>query len=388
MGRPLNKKYFGNKRAPYTDFQGRVHPESGTGFEGIASFTIGGDNDNYTDVPTVTSIDAPTGIGGVQAVAGTITMTAKSATVDTIGTGTVSADYFPGNTLSVDGDTDAVFSIDSVKIRTVTVADDGTTVWTTGDTLTLSGDGWYTVAVLTVTANAGAITNLAITNAGVYTGVAVSDPISVAEATVADGGGYKNDATVNIGFGVNEVSLVSGGSFTSISSNPVATTTNSTTGGTGAKLNVSYGIASIAVGTAGSGYLVVPSVTLSGGNATATAVLSNSTVAIKAVAYIGGAALTADIIKQSSDRRYKVESANGVSVCQLKTTGAPTAIHEMTIGATDSAGGTYYVARLTAHKVILVPGGNSPGSQFASGKSAKWSLFTTIEGKQVVIDTV
>ena len=390
MGRPLNKKYFGNKAAPYTDFQGITTPDSGTGSEGIASFLISGTNNNYTAIPSIT-ISPPTVPGGVQAVAGQVSMIAKSATVDTATTGDnySGEDYQIGDQLTVAGGTGtaAVFTVSRIATSLVGRQAAGQD-YEAGNTITFSGAGWQTPLIITVTAvdGLGGIDTFVVTQPGVRTTAAPVDPLT--GGTTGQGTGVDTNgtgATFNVIWGVSQVSLTTAGLYTALPTNPVATTTNSSTGGEGCTLTVSYGINSIAVATAGSGYLSAPTVTFSG-NASATAVLTSSApAAIKAVAYVDGDALDADIIKQVNDRSYKVETTNGVAVCELVTNGAPNAEGEMTIKATDSDGGTYFVAKLTSRKAILVP---DTGIQFAAGKAAKWSLTTAIENQQVIIENV
>lgn len=150
---------------------------------------------------------------------------------------------------------------------------------------------------------------------------------------------------------------------------------------------------SVTITNPGSGYLTAPTVTIadSDGGAettgTATAVLTANGTArqnsIKCEAQIGSGTevTTGDIVKQVSTTRYKVTTGDGTAVCKLVQTAALGA-NEMSITATDSAGGTYFVKKLTAHRVVLVP---IDGTQFATGTTAKWSFTTTIADAQVTI---
>ena len=391
MGRPIQKKYFGNTNNPY---QGG---ETGEGGESVASYGTIVAGTGWTAAPTVT-VSAPTAPNGVTATVAAH-YKALSATVSTSGTGTASADYLPGNTLTVSGGTQttaSVFTVASVKIRTAVAAASGTTVWTTGDTVTFSAPGWATPAILTVTAAAGAITALAITNAGSWTtnGSVPTDPVSPDGATVADAGGYQTDATFNLGFGVNTVTVNTAGDYTVFPSNPVATTTNSVNG-TGATLTVTYGLLSVAVLTGGSGYYSATDAALSFSGATgaaATAVLTSvNQNAIVVSAYLpavngGLAAKDADIMIQRSSRRYLVNNADGQGICKLVA--AAPAAGEMTMKATDSAGGTYYVTKLTAHRALIVKGDRT-GTQFttgADGVSVGWSFDTATANVSVIIE--
>jgi len=137
--------------------------------------------------------------------------------------------------------------------------------------------------------------------------------------------------------------------------------------------------------------------TFSSGSAAATATLTTAVTtgyptagsgrysAIQATAYLANGSRAwelADIISQKAGRRFKVEAgSDGIGVCTLVTT-TPLAAGQMWINATDSAGGTYYVAKLTGRKVTLVPGGANPGTQFTVAGSAgttvaQWNLPTT-----------
>ena len=97
MGRPLNKKYFGNKNSPYTDFQGITNPDSGLGGS-VASVTVGGTNNNYSAFPTI-AFAAPTLVGGVQA---TGTVRAGVVSVSIAGGGTL---YAVNDVLTIVGGT-------------------------------------------------------------------------------------------------------------------------------------------------------------------------------------------------------------------------------------------------------------------------------------------
>jgi len=163
-------------------------------------------------------------------------------------------------------------------------------------------------------------------------------------------------------------------------------------------------ITAVTMTSAGSGYTARPTITIKdtvaggaeevvlthgsdGVTVTLTTTRQNS---IKCEAQIGAGSevLTGDIIKQQSARRYKVQTSDGTAVCKLVTTNALGA-NEMSIMATDSAGGTYLVSKLTARKAVLVPtanthsGTSSAGTQFASGATAKWTF-----GSAVLNDTV
>ena len=138
-----------------------------------------------------------------------------------------------------------------------------------------------------------------------------------------------------------------------------------------------------------------------------TAVLQNvATTAntIQANAWITGGTIgkQADIVSQRSSRRYRVTNADGTDVVRLVPTGVngvnsptvaqvvsaggPTAAGEMTLLATDSAGGVYLVGKLESRTALLFPAaiGGSAGTQFAANSHAKW----TSTGVAVLNETV
>jgi hypothetical protein len=144
-------------------------------------------------------------------------------------------------------------------------------------------------------------------------------------------------------------------------------------------------ITTVAVTTAGTGYTSAPTITAPTGTIgtlTLTGVLSTSTTnAIAVSAYVvgGASAVAGDIQAQKGSKTYRVVTAQGTSECLL-VTGAP-AEGQMRITATDSAGGTYYVKKLTNRTVVVLPG---TGSQFAEDAKVKWA-DTAVENVSVAL---
>jgi hypothetical protein len=105
----------------------------------------------------------------------------------------------------------------------------------------------------------------------------------------------------------------------------------------------------------------------------------------------------ADIVSQRSSRRYRVTNATETDVCRLVPTGVngvnsptvaaiiaaggPTDAGEMTILATDSAGGVYLVGKLESRTALLFPAaiGGSAGTQFAANTHAVWTSTGSAE---------
>ena len=328
MGRPLNKKYFGNRNIGSSS----VTTDNGIGGEGLASVsngTVGAIqiNDTYKTFPSLT-VAAPTLPGGV---------TATTAVV--------------------------------WEIATIVVSSGGT-----GYTNNQTG-----AAVTTVT--------------GLYS------QASVVPVLTLNTNGSNAVTAVNI-------SGTSRGEFTSIDGTGITTWAVVGAGGSNAQITVTFRVKSISVTEQGSGYVTAPNLswsavnggtmpsaqtptlTTDSGSAGSTTNQENSIITY---AYVtGGSLKVGDIVKQSNDRRYKVKTADGTEVCMLKSTIA-TAAKEMNVVATDSAGGTYYVVKLTSRKAVLVPAAvarlsSSAGSQFASGTSAKWTFGSAVLNDTVTIE--
>lgn len=150
-------------------------------------------------------------------------------------------------------------------------------------------------------------------------------------------------------------------------------------------------INSYSITNAGSGYTAAPAVVITGANATPAVATSTLTSVVTDViatsAYIpvangGSSAVAGDIVKQVGARRYKVTTAQGTGKCKLVT--AAPAAGEMTITATDSGGGTYYVKKLDGRQATLVQSGGGAW-EFETGTQAKWSLTTTVANDTVQI---
>ena len=139
----------------------------------------------------------------------------------------------------------------------------------------------------------------------------------------------------------------------------------------------------------GSGYTALPTVTIADSDAgaetsgTATAVFevdtgavgssTNNENAISMTAFLtGGSAGPVDIIRQVSTNRYKVTDGTRTGVVQLQTTLA-NAAGEGSIAATDSAGGEYFVTKLTARRATVTQAGGS-GHLYATNESAPWKF--------------
>ena len=314
MGRPLAKRFFGNRNAGTA-----VAGDDGLGGKQVASVTITTPG-SYTTATSV-AFSAPdlAGPGGVTAT-GTIVYEGLSAVATVGGTG-----------------------------------------YLVGDLLTVTTAGGSAIAYV---------------------------------ATLSGDGSTGEVATVNFtGTGASR------GSFTSLAAGAQATTDNSVAGA-GCTLTVTYRVKSITITNAGSGYTDAAdaAVTFAAGTAAGTSVLTaNSSAvvgrqepAIVAYAYVTENNLIADIKKQVSGRRYKVETSEGTLTCKLVTDGVANAVGEMTITATDANGNTYYVSKLTRRKatlVRLVDDDDDDDWVYATGAVAPWS-FAAAAGSVVQIANI
>ena len=115
--------------------------------------------------------------------------------------------------------------------------------------------------------------------------------------------------------------------------------------------------------------------------------VDNQENAIKISANIGGSGgVISDIVKQEGTRRYKVENGDGTGYVNLTTARANAGAltnGEALILAYDSAGNTYFVNKLTAHKATVYQGN---GSQFANGSSVSWNFTAGVANVSVKID--
>jgi len=101
----------------------------------------------------------------------------------------------------------------------------------------------------------------------------------------------------------------------------------------------------------------------------------------------------ADIVSQRSSRRYRVTNADGTDVVRLisatectaaNTAGGAPSAGTMTITATDSAGGTYWVTKIDSRTATITPGPvATAGTQFGPNAQVRWTSTGS-----AVLDTV
>jgi hypothetical protein len=303
-----------------------------------------------------------------------------------------------GNTLAVGGGTavtSATFTVNA--LRTVSInstPQNGGSANDTGDRFSFSGTygggTWTTPLVVVVTSStAGVASGVAIYSPGVWSGTAA--PVNTIGATRTQTYGTMDMNGINLqvtltDWGVDGVTVANGGDYTAVPSNPVST---SGSGNGNAKLNVTYGVKSVAITNAGSHYISAAdaSVTFSGGAAAGTSVLTNlyqSGLAVYVYLPGGSTGVIADIMKQESSHRYLVKTRdnNGaVGQCRLVAKNAGSlSVGEMCLIATDSNGSTYWVTKLTARRAILTRRTMNGSYLFATNGFAGWTIGSASTG--------
>lgn len=383
MGRPLNKKYFGNTNTD--DIGGRS----------VTGITVATAGSFVGSLPSFT-IPAPAISEGIQAT-GTLHGKALSATVSATGSG-----YAYGNVLTVVGGTRttaATFTVTSLVVSAISATPlNGGTANDVGDEFEFSGSysggSWTTPLKVRVTgSNAGTATSVEIVTPGVWAGSAAPTNTTGATRTQTYGSQDMNGQNLQVtitAWNISAVTVATQGDYTVVPSNPVATTV-SPAGGTGATLAVTYGVRSIEVTNAGSGYVTTQSlsVTFSPSGPTASLTLGSapnpSVILLNAATETSTSYANSDIIKQQATSVYKVINQGGTAFCALQTS-TPNAPGEATMIATDSGGSTYYVVKLCAHLATLVQktdGGS--GFQFRSMTNPVWTLGAPVAGYSVQI---
>jgi hypothetical protein len=326
MGRPLNKKYFGNRNIGSTG----TGDNYGIGGEGIASInwsTLGSfQGDSNVAVLTFPALPAPTIPGGVQA-----TWTAQYE-VESVFTGS-------GKTNLAVGDTFGVASIPGM-VAEVTDVSGANAIWS----VTSAGG-----------ARGGALALASIPQ----------DTVGITLDKIA-GTGTAATFLVDILFRVKASTV---------------TITEKGSGYTGAE-TFTFTKPGTTAGTVPAGTIVLTADTGAVGSATN----QENAIIIHARTTADGesSVLNGDIIKQSSSRQYKVKTNDGIAICKLVASSNP-AYREGYIKATDDNGNTYFVVKLTAHRARLIQWTNNESTWlFADGATAPWTFDSTANGHVII----
>ena len=126
---------------------------------------------------------------------------------------------------------------------------------------------------------------------------------------------------------------------------------------------------------------------------TANTIQANANISISAG---GSGGRLSDITSVKGSRRYRVTNDQGTDTVRLikstecgaaNTAGGPPTYGTMTISATDSTGGTYWVTKLDGRTATITPGGTGPGSQFAANAHVQWTVNTATLSTTVKLAT-
>ena len=395
MGRPLNKKYFGNR-----NFGTTGTGDDGIGGSRVASVTLG-TLGSYTARPTVTFSDPDLlGVGGVRAT-GTVTSEVVSAAVS----GTQTRAYptaagaigfnTAGSTFTATVTSAALTTVVRATATTIgfdaasaNVAVSGNSIHITGASITgtLSIGGVAIAAGQIYYTGAPSTTTSATLYATYADAVSATNPLTIVAGTGVGGATFTHGVTFGV---VTALTPVARGSYEALVASGDAVVA---TAGVGAGLTITptYRAKAVVITNKGSGYSDVadaaPTFTQS---VTGTSVLEvdsggtytigNNENAITCFAFVtGGSRKAGDIVKQVSTDRYLVETADGTMICRLVIDGADAA-GEMDITAVDTAGKTYYVSKLTAHRARLHRYG-SAGHVFPDAASQAWAFDAATTG--------
>ena len=349
MGRPLNKKYMGNRNI------GTNSPtDDGIGGKGVASVTLGGTNNSsgFSAGSSQISFAAPTIANGTTATGALVIANGVigSGTTYTTGTGTKAA----------------------ANITSATVSQKST-----------NGSGTGATFSITTTGGAAAYsigTNVTITLVSGGSGYAVGNTITIDGAAMG-GTTVTNDFTFTL------ATSVVNGRITGV------TVTNAGDGYTTAPT------ITVTTGTKGTLTLTAVLTTASGTDYKSTSYEN----AILAWAYTGGNLVEVDLQKQISTKRYRFNKNGevnrvGAEIGRIRYdavadgTAGNTAAEgkELNIVAVDASGGTYLVRKLYNRTCTLNPvsfastpgtafglgGATSAGTVFTANKQYKWTFGT------------
>jgi hypothetical protein len=401
MGRPLNKKYFGNRNYGTNgnetdnhayDQYGATQGDDGIGGEGVASVTLDALG-SYTTRPTVT-FPVPTIANGVTAL-GTITSEVLSAAVS----GTQTRAYpvaagaigfsTGGSTFTATVTSAALTSVVRASATTIGFATANANVAVSGNSIHITGasiTGTMTIGGVAIAAGqiyytgAPSTTTSATLYANYADAVAATNPLTIVAGTGTTGATFTYGVTYGV---VTALTPVARGSYEAlVASGPAVNDTY----GAGLTITPTYRAKAVVVTQKGSGYssaLTAGSLTFTQSVTAASVALTVDTGAVGSatnqenaiIAYAwstdDSALVEVDIVRQVSTDRYRINFpgagtlGNGAGIGRLKTTGlASTVINyvpsfryetEMNIWAFDSAGGSYLVRKLTARKAVVVP---------------------------------
>jgi hypothetical protein len=424
MGRPLSKKYFGNRNVGSAS----TTADDGLGGQGVASVTITAAG-NYAaggSIPTVT-FSAPdlAGAGAVTA-AGTVAYRARTLTAAPSGTQTIAYQVGQVLTMSISGTaygtTATVATISASASDTIASVNGSNQVVFSNTTAYLPGMDFLTNAGITF--NSGGLSAgtryWIVAGSGTTYTVANSYANALAgHALTLTAGNVTSNGAVLVGTTAGPIATVSTtpttkGLYTLGTIPNAYQDTTTVGGGAGATIKVAtFEVDSVTITESGSGYSspTDAAATFSAGTSTATGasvlttndgevgVVGHNEPAIIITAYLptsgtagyisgsgGSSAKESDIVRQTGTNKYECKNADGLGIVQLVGLASGSlAAGQANIIATDSDTNTYYVTKLTAHKATVVP---ATGTQFVSGQVVNWSFDSATANVSVQVQSI
>jgi hypothetical protein len=408
MGRPIKKTFFGNLNTP--DY-GSVQNGSGIGGESVASVALNALG-AFTTRP-VFVFTAPLLPDGVTAT-GTITVEVESVTAVA---GTATAAYRSGEIITFT-DSQGNTATFTPVLRSAVLASfaraTATTVSFTSTTTPIPNGTSIKITGASITGNM-TIGGAAIAADQVYFAGAPSTGATACSLypTYADALAGTNVLTIVTGTGTGGATFTFGtgttgaglaasdftgltvgsrGTFAGTYALDTGTQVTTASGsGAGQTATMRYRAKSVVITEPGRGYTAAPTSTPTESvSFTSVTLTSNVIDALAINSYIVGGSQRAngDIIKQEASRRYLVQNADGVGQCILATTSTLTA-GTMNLIATDAAGNTYFVSKLTAHRAVLTQYLNNEATwEFADGDVAGWNITSAVTGVVSIAHTI
>ena len=424
MGRPLAKRFFGNRNLGTSGTADNFI--GGEGVASVGSISAG----TYASGATYPGItfSAPGVPGGVTAL-GTVTVRAKAIAAAPFGTQTAAYKVGQVLTIGTNGTTVTVATLAAtVNLASVTIGTTANLAYTSTTTPRLPGTSVVVGGV--DTAGCGLIPStyyVSASPAPTATSCTLTDSYANALTGTNVLGATIAGATTGLTFATGNGGAAAAGALATVSTTPTAkgsyvladglidaaqTTSGTAPIGAGATIKVStYEVLSVTITEKGSGYINVADAaptfgagTLAatgasvltvdagrqggGGNATTN---QENAIIIRAKTTSGGTVLVGDIQSQKGSHRYKVKTTDGTAVCKLVTT-TSAAVKQGYILATDITGNEYFVTKITSRKCVITRKSGGSNYEFAnpatypSGQVVKWTLGTQVLNSSVKIE--
>ena len=251
-----------------------------------------------------------------------------------------------------------------------------------GVTITEAGTGYTSAPAITLTKPANVVvTATYFPNPGVADGDATTNRLSVSTTT-----GLFVGMVANVGY-----SAPHGAKITSIFTNNSNIILSGVSSANVRSSPISFG--DIGRGTLAGTPVVAAADLLS---VLVPAVTTANTIQANAFITGGLGGRLSDINSQRGSRRYRVTNDQGTDTVRLikstevaaaNTGVGPHAAGLMTISATDSDGGTYFVTKLDSRTATVSPAGAAPGAQFAANAQVAYTVNAAVAGTSVKLAT-